>query len=149
MSEVSLVNCSISDLPYWFLSVKVKTLRCLDPYAPERNYYFFFSSWIFHLPPPPLPLPNALPAARREVICSGHVDHLRQMKSRCQCELSTWQAVLTLFHSQQWSICWENDLLLFQFGKHWTIKSLSEIIESDKVTSNVINDIGNSSYVLC
>lgn len=105
MSEVSFVNCSISDLPYWFLSVKVKTLHRLDPYAPERNYYFSFSSWIFHFSPS---LPNALPAARREVICSGHVDHImRQMKSQCQCELSTWQAVLTLSHSQQWSICVE------------------------------------------
>lgn len=42
-----------------------------------------------------------------------------------------------------------NDLLLFQFRKYKTIKSGSEIIENDKVTSSVINEMVNSSYVLC
>lgn len=62
---------------------------------------------------------------------------------------TNWQAVLTLFYLQQWSICWGNDLRLFQFRKHKTIRSLSGIIKNNKMTSNVINDMGNSSYVLC
>jgi len=78
MSEVSSVNCSTSNLPYWFLSVGLKILYCLAPHALEENYYFFISSWKFHLYSSSKCIASC---SVRWVICPGHVDHTRQIKS--------------------------------------------------------------------
>lgn len=82
MSEVSSVNCSTSNLPYWFLSVVLKIMYCLAPSAPEENYYFFISSWIFHLY---FFSKCVASCSVRWVICPGHVHHVKQIKSWYQC----------------------------------------------------------------